>query len=101
MYIKILIQSLFYGAIFLAIHFASHIWPVAAQHQEIKDLFGGPLVLVYYALNVLAFPFDLLFGWMWSTFDEFNAVGPFLAGFALTAYQIRKANAKGRSNANG
>ena len=91
MFIKVLIQSLFYGLILLAIHWFSHFWPIAAQHQEIKDLFGGPLVIVYYALNALAFPLDHLLGWMWTSFSELNLVGPILVGYAVTAYKLRKA----------
>ncbi|MGM3218193.1 hypothetical protein ACSQ5K_26480 [Pseudomonas sp. PhalM4] len=99
MALKVLIHSIFYGFLFLVAHWFSHAWPVAAQHQEVKDLFAGPLIIVFYTLNALAFPLNYLLGWTWEAFNELNLFGPFIAGFALTAYRMRKQSESGEHHA--
>jgi hypothetical protein len=90
MAIKVFIQSMFWGFMLLILHWFSHAWPIAAKLPEIQALFTGPLVVVYYFLNVLAAPLNYLLGWMWETFSTFNLVGPFAVGFVVTYLRLKK-----------
>lgn len=96
---KVFVQSMLYGFLFLIAHWFSHGWPIAANLQEVQDLFAGPLIIVFKLFNVLAFPLDKLLGWTWEGTNEIHLFGPFIAGFALTAYKLRKQVRTGETHA--
>ncbi len=92
MAIKVFIQSMFYGFLILVIHWFSHVWPILGNKPEIIALFPGALIVFHWALDILAFPLNHLLGWMFTTFNEFNLVGPFIAGFVVTYFKIKRAS---------